>query len=343
MIDLRSDTVTLPSKEMLETILSAKLGDDVWREDETVQELESYAAELFGKEAGLLVTSGTQGNLVAELTHLQRGDGVVLEQESHIYMYEVGGLTALVGAYPILIPGKQGVMDPVDVENVLSRPKNIHFPEAKLVCLENTHNRGGGKVLPPDNIKTISKIAHDYGAQVHVDGARIFNAAIYLKKPVADLVQTVDSVQFCLSKGLACPVGSVLVGTEEFIEKARKNRKMVGGGMRQAGIIAAPGIYALKHMIDRLEEDHIHAKMIEKELLKIENIKVKPVETNIVIVDLQETQWSAKEIAAKLEEKGVLVTIMGPKIIRFVTHFGITREDIHETLNIIQEVFSLIK
>ncbi|MHA1687586.1 MAG: threonine aldolase family protein [Candidatus Heimdallarchaeaceae archaeon] len=339
MIDLRSDTVTLPSKEMLETILSAKLGDDVWREDETVQELESFAADLFGKEAGLLVTSGTQGNLVAELTHLKRGDGIILEQESHIYMYEVGGLTALVGAYPFLVPGEQGVMNPKDIESILSRPKNIHFPEAKLVCIENTHNRGGGKIIPTKNVEEICKIAHDYDAKVHMDGARIFNASVALKKPVSELVKNVDSIQFCLSKGLACPIGSVLVGDEEFIEKARKNRKMVGGGMRQAGIIAAPGLYALKNMIDRLEEDHAHAKILEKELAKFDHLIVKPVETNIVIVDLRNTSWNAEQISHKLEEKGILVTVMGPKLIRFVTHYGITYADIEKAVETINAIF----
>ncbi|MHA1303235.1 MAG: GntG family PLP-dependent aldolase [Candidatus Heimdallarchaeaceae archaeon] len=341
IIDLRSDTLTLPPKEMLETIMTAKLGDDVWREDPTVQELEALAAKKLGKEAGLLVTSGTQGNLVSQMSYLNKGEGIVLEAESHIYMYEAGGLSAIVGVLPYLIKGDNGLMNPRDVESILARPHNIHFATPRLVCLENTHNRGGGKVIPKENMDEISKIAHDYSVPVHVDGARIFNAAIALDMPVSKLVENVDSVQFCLSKGLACPIGSLVVGTEEFIEEARHNRKRVGGGMRQAGVIAAPGIYALNHMIDRLKEDHQHAKMIEKALLKYEGLNVKPVDTNIVIVDLADTPWTAAEAYNKLEKEGILVTQMGERLIRFVTHYNINRTAIEHVLEVLPEVFRI--
>ncbi|MHA1115311.1 MAG: threonine aldolase family protein [Candidatus Heimdallarchaeaceae archaeon] len=339
VIDLRSDTLTLPPKEMLETILTAKLGDDVWREDPTVQELEALAAKILGKEAGLLVTSGTQGNLVSEMTHLNKGEGIILEAESHIYLYEAGGIASIVGALPYLIKGDNGLMDPKDIEAILSRPYNVHYADPKLVCIENTHNRGGGRVIPKSNMDEIAKIAHDYGVLVHIDGARLFNASVALDISPAKLVENADSIQICLSKGLACPIGSIIVGTEEFIEKARKNRKRVGGGMRQAGVIAAPGIYALNHMIDRLKEDHEHAKMIEKVLREKENIIVKPVDTNIVIVDLSDSEWNAKTLSKKLEKQGVLVTQMGEQLIRFVTHFNISREDIEKVVKVLSEEF----
>ncbi|MHA1205156.1 MAG: threonine aldolase family protein [Candidatus Heimdallarchaeaceae archaeon] len=339
VIDLRSDTLTLPPKEMLETILTAKLGDDVWREDPTVQELEALAAKILGKEAGLLVTSGTQGNLVSEMTHLNKGEGIILEAESHIYLYEAGGIASIVGALPYLIKGDNGLMDPKDIEAILSRPYNVHYADPKLVCIENTHNRGGGRVIPKSNMDEIAKIAHDYGVPVHIDGARLFNASVALDISPAKLVENADSIQICLSKGLACPIGSIIVGTEEFIEKARKNRKRVGGGMRQAGVIAAPGIYALNHMIDRLKEDHEHAKMIEKVLREKENIIVKPVDTNIVIVDLSDSEWNAKTLSKKLEKQGVLVTQMGEQLIRFVTHFNISREDIEKVVKVLSEEF----
>ena len=339
VIDLRSDTLTLPPKEMLETILTAKLGDDVWREDPTVQELEALAAKKLGKQAGLLVTSGTQGNLVSEMTHLNKGEGIILESESHIYLYEAGGIASIVGALPYLIKGDNGLMDVKDIEAILSRPYNVHFADPKLVCIENTHNRGGGRVIPKSNMDEIAKIAHEYDVPVHIDGARLFNASVALNISPAKLVEHADSIQICLSKGLACPIGSIIVGTEEFIEKARKNRKRVGGGMRQAGVIAAPGIYALTHMIDRLKEDHKHAKMIEKVLKEKEDIIVKPVDTNIVIVDLSKSEWSAETLSKELEKQGILVTQMGTKLIRFVTHFNINREDIENVIKTISEVF----
>ena len=341
MINLRSDTFTIPSREMLETIFSADMGDDVWNENITVQELEALSAERLGKEAGLLVTSGTQGNLVAEMTHLSRGDGVVLDVESHINHYEVGGLSQIAGAYPFLVKSNNGLMDPKEVEAIFTRDYNVHFVEPKLLCLENTHNRGGGKVIPQENIDTLAKIAHDNGASVHMDGARVFNAAVASGTPVSRIVKYADSVQICLSKGLGCPVGSVIVGTEEFIQKARKNRKVVGGGMRQASIIAAPGIYALNNMIDRLAEDHEHAKMIEEALLKIPNLKVKDVDTNIIIIDLTSSKWTPEGIIEAFKEKGILVAkIPGIQpMVRLVTYFGITRENIEKVVEIIPEIF----
>jgi threonine aldolase len=340
MIDLRSDTFTLPSKEMMETIMHAKLGDDVWEEDPTAIELEALAAKKLGKEAGLFVASGTQGNLVANMTHLNRGDGIVLEEESHINMYEVGGIGQICGAYPILIKGEDGLMSPSDVEAIFTRSYNVHWVEAKLLCIENTHNRGGGKIIPKSNIDTLSNIAHENGGLVHIDGARIFNAAVATAMPASKIVENADSIQICLSKGLGCPIGSLIVGTEEFIHKARKNRKAVGGAMRQVGIIAAPGIYALNNMVDRLVEDHKHAKMLEKALNEIENIRVKPVDTNLVVSDISETSYTAKEIEQKLSQKGIKVSIMGDYLFRMVTYFGVTTEQIETVVSALLEVFS---
>jgi threonine aldolase len=342
MIDLRSDTFTLPSKAMMEAIMSAELGDDVWEEDPTVKKLESLAAEKLGKEAGLLVSSGTQGNLVAEMTHLSRGDGVILEAESHINLYEVGGLSQIAGAYPFLIKGQNGLMNPEDVEAIFTRAYNVHFVEPKLLCLENTHNRGGGRVIPQENIDTLAKIAHDNGGSVHMDGARVFNASVASGIPASRIVENADSVQICLSKGLGCPIGSIIVGTKDFIHKARKNRKVVGGGMRQAGIIAAPGIYALNNMIDRLAEDHEHAKMIEKAFLEIPDLKVKDVDSNIIIADLTGTKWTPEGITESFKDKGILVSkIPGIQpMVRLVTYFGISREDTEKVIETIPEIFN---
>ncbi len=338
VVDLRSDTFTMPSREMLATILTAELGDDVWGEDPTVAHLEALAAKKLGKEAGLLVTSGTQGNLVSNMTHLNSGDGIVLEAESHTYLNEAGGFSSIIGAYPFLVKGKNGAMNPKDVEEILTRPYNVHFAEPKLLCIENTHNHAGGTVIPKENIDTLAKIAHENEVAVHIDGARIFNAAIASGTPAAKLVENADSVQICLSKGLGCPVGSVIVGTEEFIHRARKNRKILGGGMRQAGIIAAPGIYALNNMIDRLAEDHMHAKIIAKELEKIP-IKLKPVETNIIYGDLSKTKWTASEIQNRFENKGIKVSRMGEDLFRMVTYLNISRSDINTVVATIPEVF----
>lgn len=339
VIDLRSDTFTMPSREMLETILTAELGDDVWGEDPTVQQLEALAAKKLGKEAGLLVTSGTQGNLVSNMTHLSRGDGVILEAECHTYLFEAGGITSVVGAYPFLVKGKNGVMNPKDVEEIVTRPYNVHCAQPKLLCLENTHNTGGGKVIPKENIDTLAKIAHEHEVAVHIDGARIFNAAVASGTPASKLVENADSVQMCLSKGLGCPVGSLIVGSEEFIHKARKNRTIVGGSLRQSGIIAAPGIYALNKMIDRLADDHMHAKLIANELEKIPNIQLKPVETNLIIADLSKTKWTAPEIQNRFENKGIKVSLMGEHLFRMVTYLNISRSDIDTVVATIPKVF----
>ncbi len=336
MIDLRSDTVTLPTKEMLEAILDAKLGDDVSREDETVLELEEKAAKKMGKEAALLVTSGTQGNLVSVMTHTNKGDEVFMESESHVYYYEVGGMSAIAGVIPHLIPGNRGQIPPEKLEEAI-RPPDIHYPNPRLVIIENTHNRAGGAVIPPENMKAISDISHDKGLSVHVDGARIFNAAIALNMDVSKLVEPVDTIMFCLSKGLSAPIGSLVVGNEEFIEKARKNRKMIGGGMRQAGVIAAPGLVALEKMVDRLKEDHDNAKKLEKHLREIPSLNVWPVETNIVLIDISNTGYDSTQFLLELEKRGIKAVPFARHLVRFTTHRHITEKDVDEAAAIIKE------
>lgn len=343
-IDLRSDTVTLPTEEMLEAIRTAELGDDVFREDPTVNRLEEMAAKRMGKDAALLVTSGTQANLVSIMSNTKRGDCVILEAECHIYHYEVGSMSAIAGVLPWPIKGELGILNPEDVEKAI-KPKNIHFPETSLVCIENTHNRYGGTIIPPDNIKALGKVVHEHGLKLYMDGARIFNAAVALKVDVREFTRYVDNLMFCLSKGLSCPVGSLVVGDEEFIEKARKIRKMLGGGMRQAGIIAAPGIIALEKMIDRLEEDHINAKLLARGLNEIEGILVdlKTVQTNIVLLDITGLGVSSKKFVSLLEKRGVLALPREGARIRMVTHRGIEKEHIERALTIIEEVAREVK
>ena len=283
LIDLRSDTVTLPTEEMLEAIKQAKLGDDVYREDPTVNRLEEIAAAKMGKEAALLVTSGTQANLVSLISSSIRGDMIILEADSHIYWYEVGGLSSVAGLLPWLIKGRMGVIAPGDLETAM-RPRDIHFPLTSMVCVENTHNRAGGTIMKPEQLEDLSKVARANDLKMHMDGARIFNAAVALGVDVKEFARHVDTLMFCLSKGLCCPVGSIVVGNSEFIDKARKARKMLGGGMRQAGIIAAPGIVALETMINRLADDHRNARTLAEGLARIDGISIdlETVQTNII-------------------------------------------------------------
>ena len=341
IVDLRSDTVTLPTKEMLEAIRNAKLGDDVYGEDSTVNELEELSAEKMGKEAALLVTSGTQANLTSVMAQTNRGDEVILEADAHIYHYEVGGISALAGAVPKLIPGCMGALNPEDVERAI-KDENIHNPKTTLVCIENTHNRAGGTIISPEQIETLSKITKTRNLKLYMDGARIFNAAVAMGRDVKDFTRHVDSLMFCLSKSLSAPVGSVIVGSHAFISKARKIRKMLGGGMRQAGIIAAPGIVALEKMVDRLAEDHKNARILAEGLAKFEgiNIELDTVQTNIVKFDISGLSLSPKEFLSKLQENGVKASGYGGSIMRMVTHRHIKKEDIEYTLNIVENVIS---
>ncbi len=322
-IDLRSDTVTLPSPAMRAAMANADLGDDVYGEDPTINRLERRAAELLGKEAALFVASGTMSNLVALLTHCGRGDEAIVGSQAHILHYEVAGAAGLGG---IQLRAAQndarGRLDPTEVR-ALIRGKNVHNPSTVLVCLENTHNRCGGAALSAAEIGAVASVAHEHGCAVHIDGARIFNAAVALGVPAAALVRGADSIGFCLSKGLSAPVGSLLCGSGGFIERARKTRKMVGGGMRQAGVLAAAGLVALDEMNDRLSEDHANARRLAEGLAQLPGIRLDPraIETNIVIFQLD--GLSADEFLGAIRRTGVLAGSPGPGSVRMVTHYGI--------------------
>jgi threonine aldolase len=338
-IDLRSDTVTLPTPEMRQAIFTAEVGDDVYGEDPTINRLETIAAEKMGKEASLFTTSGTQSNLIAVLTHTNHGNEVILGNNAHIFWYEVGGAAALGGVILRTLPNdSRGRLNPDDIKRAI-RAKGIHYPETTLLCLENTHNRCGGAVLSADYTNEICNLAREYGLKVHLDGARIFNAAIALGVPASALAENVDSVSFCLSKGLSAPVGSLLCGSKDFIERARKLRKMLGGGMRQGGIIAAAGIVALETMVDRLAQDHTNAKRLAQGLARINGIKLAQnnVPTNIVMFDLS-PELSVPEFIEGLEKVGVKVGSRGDNLFRAVTHRMISSSDIDEALARIDSV-----
>ncbi len=319
--DFRSDTVTVPTQEMREAMYTAEVGDDVLGEDPTIQRLERLAAEKVGKEAALFVTSGTQGNLIAVLTHTKRGDEVLMESEAHIYYYEVGGMAALGGVIPRLIPGSAGIITPDALRKAL-RVENIHYPTPSLLCIENTHNRAGGTIWSPEQVKAVAEVAHERGLMVHMDGARVFNAAIAQNCDVSELVAPVDSVMFCLSKGLGAPVGSILAGSKEFIRQARKCRKMLGGGMRQAGVIAAAGVVALERMTERLVDDHALAWKIGQAISVIPHLKVdlERLKTNIVLVEVDSAWGTADKLVEALQMAEVLAAGSGPQTVRFVTH-----------------------
>ena len=341
IVDLRSDTLTLPTPEMREAMARADVGDDVWGEDPTVQRLESLAASRLGKEAGLFVTSGTQGNLVSVVAHTRAGQEVILDLDSHIYNYEVAG-AAMIGHLQMR-PAKtaRGFLSPEQVREAI-RPANIHLPETGLVCLENTHNRHGGTCATPEELQAVADAAHQAGVPVHLDGARLFNAAIALRRPAADFARPVDSVTFCLSKGLGAPVGSVVCGSAEFIGRARRVRKMLGGGMRQAGIIAAAGIVALERMVDRLAEDHVNARRLAEGLAALPGLSVDlaTVQTNIVIVRVERGATAAAELVTGCAARKVKVHAMGPGAIRCVTHKDVDGDDIARALDAFRELTS---
>ena len=339
-IDLRSDTVTLPTKQMRDAMYNAQVGDDVYGEDPSINHLEEMAAEMMGKEAALFVTSGTQGNQICIMAHTQPGDEIILEEKSHIITYEVGGVGRLAGVQTKLICGKHGIMDPSDIEAAI-REDDIHLPKTSLICLENTHNRAGGTVIPMDVLRRTYEVAKKHNIPVHMDGARIFNAATYLKVPAKEIAQYADSVMFCLSKGLCAPVGSLIVGSKDFIARARKYRKMLGGGMRQAGFLAAAGIVALETMTSRLAEDHENARLLAQGLSDIPGITIdmETVQTNIVICDISGLKMTASEFAARLYEKGIRVNGGNSPIVRFVTHYWITREDVEIAVDALKSLF----
>lgn len=333
-LNFRSDTQTLPTDEMLDAMRVAPLGDDVFGEDPTVKKLEAMAAEKMGKEAAMLVISGTMGNLVALMTHARAlGGEAIIDPEAHIFYYEGGGLCSIAGWTPMPVMSHAGMLDPHEVAAAIRKP-NIHFPSSRLLCLENTHNRSGGRVVPLDLHKKLCNVAHEHGLAVHLDGARIFNAAVAAGVPASAYAEDCDSVQFCLSKGLSAPLGSVLVGSGEFIERARHHRKRVGGGMRQAGVIAAAGIVALEKMIDRLADDHANAKILAKGVNEIPGLSVdmSSVETNMVNVDHTGTGLGAADVLGKIKAAGVLVGERPPSAFRMVVNRHAGRPEVEEAI-----------
>ena len=321
LVDLRSDTVTRPSPEMWEAMRAAALGDDVLGDDPTVAELEGLAARTTGKEAAVFVPSGTMGNQMALASWCQPGDAILIEEEAHVLYYEVGAPALIAGVVSWTLPSTRGTIDPAVVEKRILKA-NIHTPGTTLLCLENTHNRAGGAVIPLDAMAEYRRIADRHGMRIHLDGARVFNAAVALGVPVAAIAQHVDSVNFCLSKGLRSPIGSVLCGPADFIDRARVWRKRLGGGMRQAGLLAACGIVSLTRMVDRLAEDHARAKRTALALADLPGLTVYPatVETNMVLVD---TDRPAEEVVAELAEEGVLCFPNAANRIRLVFHADI--------------------
>ncbi|HEU25152.1 MAG: low-specificity L-threonine aldolase [Mesoaciditoga sp.] len=334
-IDIRSDTVTLPTQKMREAMFRAEVGDDVYGDDPTVRKLEEMAAERVGKEAALFVPSGTFGNELALLTHTLRGDEVILDANSHIILHEAGASAVIAGVQLRTFRSKNGHPDPHEIESLI-RSENIHFPRTGLICLENAH--GMGTVIDLESMKSIYEIAKSHNIPVHLDGARIFNAACTLKVDARKIAQYADSVMFCLSKGLSAPIGSILAGTKPFIEKARKGRKLMGGGMRQAGIIAAAGIVAIEEMIDRLCEDHENAKILAKGLEKIKHIEVFKDRLDINMVFFK-ARANGDDFVSYMMNRGIKINPEEDGEYRFVTNKDVTRDDIYYVLESVEKYF----
>jgi threonine aldolase len=334
-IDLRSDTTTLPTDEMRQAIAESELGDDVFQGDPTINRLQDLAAQRMGKEAALLVPSGTMANLASILTHCGRGAEVILGNRAHTYKYEKGGISAYGGIHSTQIPNQDdGTMQLEDIRDAI-RGIDDHFPVTKLICLENTHNVCGGAPLSVTYTKEVANLARAHNIKMHIDGARIFNAAVALGVDVQDLVEDADSMSFCMSKGLGAPVGSVICGSKDFIDQARGIRKGLGGGMRQAGIIAAAGIVALETMVDRLQEDHTNARLLADGIADLPGVVLDPetIKTNIIYFDLDDAAMESANFLTVLAAKGIQFFDTGPRRFRMVTHYGITAEDILYTID----------
>lgn len=336
VIDLRSDTVSRPSDAMRAVMAAAPVGDDVFGDDPTVNLLEERAAAAVGKEAALFVPSGTMANLVSVLTHTKPGDEIILGDQCHIFQYELAGAARLGGVITRALPNlDDGGIEPAAVSGAI-RMENLHSPGSTLLCLENTHNRCGGSALPVTRVAELASIAHNHGMRVHLDGARLFNAAAALGVPANEIAADCDTVSFCLSKGLGCPIGSLLCGPAEFIERARRNRKMLGGGMRQVGIVASAGLYALDNNVARLRDDHENARALADGLRELGPFRPNTPQTNIVVVDI--VRGSLGQWLSAFEREGLLAVAFGPARMRLVTHLNISREDINDALGRIQAV-----
>lgn len=340
-IDLRSDTVTKPTPEMREAMARAEVGDDVYGEDPTAIRLQQLAAEMFGKEAALFVPSGTMGNQIAVRLHTEPGQEVIVEERSHMFNMEMAGMAVISGAlaHPVRCP--EGIMDWDSIAAAI-RPKSSYFAQTGLIAVENTQNLAGGTVMTFDRMREIADRAHGLGLSVHLDGARIFNAAIVLKRDVAEIASLFDSVMFCLSKGLGAPVGSMIAGSREFIDRAVPVRRMLGGGMRQVGVLAAAGLVALEKMPARLEEDHVNAQLLARGLAEIRGVGIDPerVQTNILVFDIAGTGQSTPEFSAKLKARGVLANGINPREMRMVTHKDVSGDDCETALGAIREALA---
>jgi threonine aldolase len=342
IVDLRSDTLTKPTPAMRQAMVAAEVGDDVFGEDPTVNRLEEMAAERLGKEAGLYVASGTMANLVSQLAHCNRGDEMILGDNAHTFYFEQGGSAAIAGIHPRTLPNQpDGKLALEDIAAAI-RPDNIHFPVTRLIMLENTHNRCNGSPLEVEYMQAVKKLTDRHGIKMHVDGARLFNAAVALAVDVCELAVETDSVSFCLSKGLAAPVGSVVCGTKNFVARARRARKVLGGGMRQAGVLAAAGIIALTEMTGRLAEDHANARKLADGLAEMNGLAIDPdrTKTNIVFFETTPDGLAADELEKRLSREGIKILVSGPRRMRAVTHYHITPEDIDHVLLIVNRVLS---
>ncbi|MEX1020661.1 MAG: low-specificity L-threonine aldolase [Litorilinea sp.] len=342
VIDLRSDTVTKPTPAMRQAMMDAEVGDDVFGEDPTVNRLEAMVAEMLGKEAAVFVSSGTMGNLVSVLTHCGRGEEMILGHDSHIFLYEQGGSAAMGGVHPRTVPNQaDGTLAIGDIQEAI-RPENDHFPVTRLICLENTHNRAGGRVLPVEYMDAVGQLAHEHDLKLHVDGARLWNAAVALNVSPARLLQEADSVSVCLSKGLGAPVGSLVAGSAEFIHRARRNRKILGGAMRQAGVIAAAGVVAVTEQVERLADDHANAQMLAQGLAALDGIGIDPatVETNLVFFELNRDDMTPAQLSNALRARGVLINPVGGRRLRAVLNHHVTGDDVKHALQAVQDVLT---
>lgn len=341
LIDLRSDTLTKPNAEMRRVMAEAEVGDDVFGEDPTVNALQQKAAELLGKEAAIFVCSGTMANQLAIKAQTHHGDEIIAEKNCHTFNFEAGAVAALSGVLVHTLEGKRGILQAQQIKEAI-RPEDHHFAQTRLICLENTHNRGGGSIYPIEEIVKIRELAEETGLLMHLDGARLFNASVASGIEARQYARYFDSVSFCLSKGLGCPVGSLVVGSAKLINTVHRYRKMFGGGMRQAGILAAAGIYAFEHNISRLKEDHDNAKKLAIALHAIKGAAIDPeeVETNLVIFDVAETGMAAPLVIDHLTQRGVLMLPISQTRIRAVTHLDVSHDDICQAIETIHEVLA---
>jgi threonine aldolase len=339
LVDLRSDTVTKPSLDMRKAMAEAEVGDDVYHEDPSVNRLEEMVAALYGKEAALYVASGTMANQLAIRAQTHHGDEIIMERTSHPFNSEAGALAALAGVQVNLINGKRGLMEVEQIKSVVRTP-NVHHAPTALICLENTHNRGGGSIWPLDKIRAVQELAHSVEVPMHLDGARLMNACVATGLAPKDYAQYFDSCTLCLSKGLGAPVGSLVIGSKDFIARAHRFRKQFGGGMRQAGILAAAGIYALEHNVERLAEDHLNAKRLAQGIAEIDglDIDVNAVETNILFFHVRKPGLTVPMLLDRMKAEGVLMGGTGPHTIRAVSHLDVSKDGIDRAVEVLRKL-----